>query len=138
MDINLLLLKKDGSFKKVPVSSDITVLGRRKVCDLRIPIDSVSRKHCRLVKEKDAIKIRDLNSRNGTIVNGRTVEETPVKPGDKLTLGPLTFVVQVNGKPENVGPLKPEPPKADLDADDTSLTGDSLFAAVQDSQPPEK
>lgn len=134
MDINLLLLKKDGSFKKVPVTSDITVLGRRKACDLRIPIDSISRKHCRLVKENDIIKVRDLNSRNGTIINGRTIEEMPVKQGDILTLGPLTFVLQINGHPEKPKPKEPEPQITTPEAEDTSISNDALFADFPDSE----
>lgn len=100
MDVNLLLLKKDGSFKTVSMPSSVTVLGRRKDCDLRIPLDSISRRHCRLTNQKDILKIRDLNSRNGTFLNGQMVEETNVSPGDKLSLGPITFVFQLNGKPD--------------------------------------
>lgn len=130
MDVNLLLLKRDGSFKTIPMPSSVTVMGRRKDCDLRIPLDAVSRRHCRLFTEKDLLKIRDLNSRNGTIVNGQTVEETLVKPGDKLTVGPLTFVMQVNGKPDKFDAVDTEPPKAgDTDLD---IQDDELFADFSD------
>jgi len=130
MDINLLLLKKDGTFKAIPMPSSVTVMGRRRDCDLRIPLDSVSRRHCRLFTEKDALKIRDLNSRNGTIINGQTVEETLLKPGDKLTVGPVTFVMQVNGKPEKLASGGKESPKTgDRDAD---FTDDELFAEFSD------
>jgi len=130
MDINLLLLKKDGSFKAIPMPSSVTVMGRRRDCDLRIPLDSVSRRHCRLFTEKDVLKIRDLNSRNGTIINGQTIEETHIKPGDKLTVGPVTFVMQVNGKPEKLASGGKEPPKTnDTNAD---FTDDELFAEFSD------
>jgi pSer/pThr/pTyr-binding forkhead associated (FHA) protein len=126
MDINLLLLKKDGTYKAIPMPSSVTVMGRRRDCDLRIPLDSVSRRHCRLFTEKNTLKIRDLNSRNGTIINGQTVEETLLKPGDKLTVGPVTFVMQVNGEPEKLesggkGTLK-------TDDSNTDFTDDELFA----------
>jgi pSer/pThr/pTyr-binding forkhead associated (FHA) protein len=130
MDINLLLLKKDGTYKAIPMPSSVTVMGRRRDCDLRIPLDSVSRRHCRLFTEKNTLKIRDLNSRNGTIINGQTVEETLLKPGDKLTVGPVTFVMQVNGKPE-----KPESDGKDvLKTNDTNadFTDDELFAEFSD------
>jgi pSer/pThr/pTyr-binding forkhead associated (FHA) protein len=130
MDINLLLLKKDGSFKSIHMPSSVTVMGRRRDCDLRIPLDSVSRRHCRLFMEKDALKIRDLNSRNGTIINGQTVEETLLKPGDKLTVGPVTFVMQVNGKPEKPASES----KESIKTDDTKadFTDDELFAEFSD------
>jgi pSer/pThr/pTyr-binding forkhead associated (FHA) protein len=130
MDVNLLLLKRDGTFKAIPMPSSVTVMGRRKDCDLRIPLDAVSRRHCRLFAEKDTLKIRDLNSRNGTIVNGQAVEETLVKPGDKLTVGPLTFVMQVNGKPDKLDAVDTKPPKAgDTDLD---IPDDELFAEFSD------
>jgi pSer/pThr/pTyr-binding forkhead associated (FHA) protein len=130
MDINLLLLKKDGSFKSIPMPSSVTVMGRRKDCDLRIPLDSVSRRHCRLFMEKNALKIRDLNSRNGTIINGQTIEETLLKPGDKLTVGPVTFVMQVNGKPEKPTSGSKESIKTDNTKPD--FNDDELFAEFSD------
>ena len=130
MDINLLLLKKDGTYKAIPMPSSVTVMGRRRDCDLRIPLDSVSRRHCRLFTEKDTLKIRDLNSRNGTIINGQTIEETLLKPGDKLTVGPVTFVMQVNGEPEKLTSDGKDLPKtSDTNAD---FTDDELFAEFSD------
>jgi pSer/pThr/pTyr-binding forkhead associated (FHA) protein len=117
MDVNLLLKRKDGSFKSIAMPSPVTIIGRRKDCDLRIPLEVVSRRHCRLFTEADTLKVRDLNSRNGTIVNGQTVEETDVKPGDRLTVGPLTFILQVNGKPDKLDAAEAEA----LGAEDTDL-----------------
>jgi pSer/pThr/pTyr-binding forkhead associated (FHA) protein len=131
MDINLLLLKGDGSCKTIPVPNSVAVVGRRRDCDLRVPLDGVSRRHCRIFTHEDAIKIRDLNSRNGTIVNGQTVEETDVKPGDKVTLGPVTFVMQVNGKPEKIENAK----QTVSSKDDTDIPADELFAEFSDIEP---
>ncbi len=128
MDINFLLLKGDGSCKTIPMPSSVAVVGRRRDCDLRIPLDEVSRRHCRIFTHEDTVKIRDLNSRNGTIVNGQNVEETDVNPGDKITLGPVTFVMQVNGKPEKIGSSQ----ELQLSKDDTDIPDDELFADVSD------
>lgn len=128
MDINLLLLKGDGSCKTIPMPSSVAVVGRRRDCDLRIPLDEVSRRHCRIFTHEDTVKIRDLNSRNGTIVNGQNVEETDVNPGDKITLGPVTFVMQVNGKPEKIGSSQ----ELQLSKDDTDIPDDEFFADVSD------
>jgi len=134
MDINLLLLKKDGSFKTIPLPSSVTVMGRRRDCDLRIPLEAVSRRHCRLFTEKDILKIRDLNSRNGTIVNGQTVEESLVKPGDKLTVGPLTFVMQVNGKPDKIDVVDTEPADTGIEAQDDELFAEFSDIELEDEQ----
>lgn len=102
MDVNLVLLKKDGSQKAFTLPSSVTVIGRRSNCDLHIPITSVSRKHCQLNQDQGVMKIRDLGSRNGTYVNGKRVEETVIKAGDQMKVGPLTFVFQIDGQPKDI------------------------------------
>jgi len=102
MDVNLVLLKKDGSQKPFTLPSSVTVIGRRSNCDLHIPITSVSRRHCQLNKDQGVMKIRDLGSRNGTYVNGKRVEETVIKAGDQMKVGPLTFVFQIDGQPKDI------------------------------------
>lgn len=104
MDVTLVLFKKNGSQKTFPLSSNVTVIGRRQDCDLCIPLKSVSRKHCQLSSNSDALKIRDLDSHNGTYLNSKRVEEAAVKAGDYIRIGPLTFLIQVDGKPEKIVP----------------------------------
>jgi len=107
MDINLVLFKKNGSHKAFPLTSDVTVIGRRHECDLYVPLPTVSRKHCQLSVNDQTLEIRDLNSTCGTFVNGRKVDgQTTLKAGDYIRIGPLTFLCQVNGKPEKITPPK--------------------------------
>jgi pSer/pThr/pTyr-binding forkhead associated (FHA) protein len=77
----------------------MTVIGRREDCDLRIPLSDVSRKHCRLILEGENIKVEDLGSSNGTYRNGERVQQTEIVPGDTLQIGPVIFVLQVDGYP---------------------------------------
>jgi pSer/pThr/pTyr-binding forkhead associated (FHA) protein len=130
MDVNLLLLKKDGAFKAIPMPSDVTIIGRRRDCDLRVEVDAVSRRHCRLFKDNNILKVRDLDSRNGTVINGQAVEETDVKPGDKLTIGSVTFVIQVDGKPDKFDVMDEDEKRTD--SADTDISEDELFADVGD------
>lgn len=106
MHANLVLFKKDGTQKPFLLSSNITVIGRRRGCDLCIPLKLVSRRHCKLSKEGDNVKIRDLNSRNGTFLNGKRIQEADIKAGDYIGVGSLMFMLQVNGKPEEIAPPK--------------------------------
>jgi pSer/pThr/pTyr-binding forkhead associated (FHA) protein len=111
MDVNLVLLKRDGVQKTFAVSDDVTVLGRRHDCALRIPVPTVSRHHCRLSRNGQALKILDLDSKSGTFVNGKRISgETPFRAGDYLRIGPVTFVCQVDGKPEQITPPEEPPP----------------------------
>lgn len=108
MDVNLVLVKKDGSQKNFPLQGGVTVIGRRHDCDLRIAVMSVSRKHCQLSCGDGALKIRDLGSRNGTILNGEPVDEAVVQAGDSIEVGPLKFICQIDGKPEDIAKGPPE------------------------------
>jgi pSer/pThr/pTyr-binding forkhead associated (FHA) protein len=102
MNVNLCLLKKDGTRKLLPLPSTVTTIGRRRDCDMRIPLPSVSRRHCELYMEKGRLMVRDLGSRNGTFLNGGRVDETAINAGDALQIGELSFVVQIDGAPENL------------------------------------
>ena len=103
MDVNLILFKKDGSQKTFTLPNSATVIGRRHDCDLQIPLKPVSRRHCQITLNKDTLKIRDLDSRNGTHLNGKRInEEAAVKAGDYLTIGPLTFLFQIDGQPKDI------------------------------------
>ena len=102
MDINLVLLKKNGSHKFFPLPSSVTVIGRRHSCDLCIPLMSVSRRHCQLNYDDGVLKIRDLGSRNGTYLNGKRIDEAVIQAGDSIKIGPLTFVLQIDGQPQTI------------------------------------
>ena len=54
---------------------------------------SVSRKHCLLRREEDGrFQIRDLDSRNGTLVNGLVVKEQWLRHGDEIATGDSVFL----------------------------------------------
>jgi pSer/pThr/pTyr-binding forkhead associated (FHA) protein len=70
------------------------VIGRAKGCDVRIPSAEVSREHCVLRFEDGFLSVEDLDSFNGTMLNGRRITGTErVCPGDQLRVGPVTFEV---------------------------------------------
>ena len=70
------------------------VIGRGEECQLRAGSDMVSRRHCELVVADSYAAVRDLGSKNGTLVNGEQITgEVQLKTGDKLKVGPLEFVV---------------------------------------------
>ena len=93
------MFRSDGERRSFSIARDMTVIGRREDCDLRIPLGEVSRKHCRLVRDGDTLKLEDLGSSNGTFLNGSTVQEALLSPGDTIQVGPVVFVVQIDGEP---------------------------------------
>ncbi len=102
MDINLVLFKKNRTRKSFKLPSSVTIIGRRQECDLCIPLMIVSRRHCEIYESEGNLNIRDMGSRNGTYVNGQQVEEAQLNPGDTIGVGPLKFIVQINGKPDQL------------------------------------
>ncbi|HKD38636.1 MAG TPA: FHA domain-containing protein, partial [Pirellulales bacterium] len=64
-----------------------TQVGREKFCDLVIPIRSISRQHARIVRDGEAFYVEDLNSLNGTYVNGQRIgRRTRLKDQDRIRL----------------------------------------------------
>lgn len=133
MDVNLVLLKKNGSRRILPLPSSVTVIGRRSNCDLHIPLIAVSRRHCQLSRDGGVLKIRDLGSRNGTYLNGKRIDEAAIQPGDHIKVGPLTFVFQIDGQPENVNMLRPggrQAPQEGTSTEKSTAEGSDSFAEL--------
>jgi len=141
MKANLVLLKNDGSHKAFPLPSNVTVVGRRHDCDLRIPLPTISRRHFEVSQNTESLKIRDLDSTAGTFVNGKRVNgDTAVKAGDYIRVGPVTFVCQIDGRPEKIAPppakapSKPAKPPAQAAKKDAPTDGlDDSFADLDAS-----
>ena len=68
------------------------IVGRHRSCDVVITDDTVSGRHCQITETPDGHVIEDLGSSNGTFVNGKRVETTSLKSGDRITLGAASFV----------------------------------------------
>jgi len=68
-------------------------IGRDPSNLLSISDPSLSRRHCALSRDGDGYKIRDLDSRNGTSVNGVTVKEAQLRHGDQIAVGDSIFLL---------------------------------------------
>jgi predicted component of type VI protein secretion system len=99
MQVVLAMFRSDGDRRSFSLHKDLTVVGRREDCDLRIPLGEISRKHCRLIKDGDTLRVEDLGSSNGTYHNGERVQEAVVQAGDTVQVGSIAFVVQIDGVP---------------------------------------
>jgi len=75
---------------------DSKVIGRSSRADITLQEASVSRQHCRVWVAGGAVFVNDLNSKNGTSVNGRRISgATTLGDGDSMELGTCTLVVRV-------------------------------------------
>jgi two-component system, cell cycle sensor histidine kinase and response regulator CckA len=66
---------------------DELLIGRSSRCDIVLHVDPVSRRHARVTREAGGYLIEDLNSRNGTFVNGQRIERRRLVVGDRITVG---------------------------------------------------
>lgn len=101
MQVNLVFLKQDGTISSFSLPSTVTLIGRRQECDFCIPLSIVSRRHCEINMDRGKITVRDMQSKNGTYLNDQLIEEAEAKAGDVLKIGPVEFVFQIDGVPDN-------------------------------------
>jgi diguanylate cyclase (GGDEF)-like protein len=74
------------------VTGDSLILGRAGGADVRLVDEGISRFHCRIRAEGPVLLVEDLQSRNGTFLNGRRVEQGQLADGDKIQLGRTTVL----------------------------------------------
>jgi pSer/pThr/pTyr-binding forkhead associated (FHA) protein len=95
MDVRLVLDKGNTKQQTWSLHRKETVVGRRRDCDLRILSAEVSRRHCLLSIDDGYVKVEDFDSSNGTFINGKLVVGKQIlRPGDRLEIGPLEFIVE--------------------------------------------
>lgn len=86
----LTILRPDGREIEQTFANDETIVGRHEKADLRLVDSMVSRNHCMIFSEGQRFLVKDLESRNGTWVNGRRIKNRRrVKRGDVIQVGPF-------------------------------------------------
>ena len=145
MDVKLVMFRPNGQRKDFPLVNPVTVIGRGENCDLRVPLVSVSRRHCELRVQGQSLKVRDLASSNGTYVNNGRVTEVDLRAGDRLAVGPIVFTLQVDGRPEEIKPVKTKgqklaeagkAPEVEVDADIVAQPGACALADAEEEVDP--
>ena len=88
--------RHDG--KLIPLEVDRKFLiGREQDCHLRPNSESVSRHHCCFTLDAFCLRVRDLGSTNGTLVNGEPITgQLQLNQGDRVAVGPLEFEVMLS------------------------------------------
>ncbi len=101
MNVELIVSQRGGRTKRLRLHHEITVVGRRRDCNLCIPSSEVSRRHCLLHFHDGFLTVEDLKSINGTFLNDQQiVDKSVVYPGDRIGIGPVHFTVKYELTPE--------------------------------------
>lgn len=62
------------------------IIGREESCDVQLQVDGVSKKHLSIKVNDDTCYLEDLNSSNGTFLNGKGIKSATAQDGDKIAL----------------------------------------------------
>ncbi len=92
MEVTLVVLEGAAGDRQLTVGLPV-VLGRSRAVGLRLRDPTISRRHCEVFEVDGLAMVRDLGSLNGTRVDGRRIEQSPIRPGQRLSLGAVTFRV---------------------------------------------
>jgi len=78
----------DGAQHELELGEQAVTIGRSTEADVVIEDDRLSRRHCEIRQEEDQFYIQDLESKNGTYLNGERIESsTRLLPGDRVRIG---------------------------------------------------
>ena len=96
MRAKLTIARGSNKGKEFEITGSQFVIGRAAGCNLRPQSDAISRQHCAVFNKGDRVTIKDLGSRNGTVLNGEKLSrEEELRTGDELVVGPLHFTVVI-------------------------------------------
>ncbi len=104
MKVQLVVVRGKPEGKVIPLVGPTFKIGRGETCHLRPNSEQVSREHAEFTLIGETISVRDLGSRNGTLVNGKalTSDSCRLKDQDLVQVGPLTFAVTILDAPAAV------------------------------------
>ena len=88
------LIPLDGG-SAIEIVKDITVIGRKDFCDVKLDDPSVSKVHLLIAKTDGLLLFRDMGSTNGTKVNGQRVIRGALLPNDRLQIAAVKYQVQL-------------------------------------------
>jgi predicted component of type VI protein secretion system len=130
MKVQLVVVRGKPEGKVIPLVGPSFKIGRGETCHLRPNSEQVSREHAEFSISLDSVIVRDLGSRNGTLVNGKALtDECRLKDQDLVQVGPLTFAVGISDVPAPAAKAvaaKPVAAAAQPKASPDDVSGDEI------------
>jgi predicted component of type VI protein secretion system len=103
MDVILKVIEGAKNGAKVALKKPEFIIGRSQTCHLCAGSSAISRQHCAILRHENRVTIKDLGSRNGTLVNGEKIGgEVELASGDEISVGPLKFMITISTGLANV------------------------------------
>jgi pSer/pThr/pTyr-binding forkhead associated (FHA) protein len=112
--------------KELPILVPQFLIGRDPQCNLRPASSMISKRHCAILVKNNEVFLHDFDSTNGTFLNDQPIKgEVPLKNGDVLKVGALSFKVVIDATAP--APKRPTPPPKPRTAD---IMDDDAAAAL--------
>jgi adenylate cyclase len=125
-----------GGGAPILLSKTTLVVGRKPDCDITVPCQTVSSRHCELQFSDGAWTVRDLGSKNGTMVNNVRCEKQRVSPNDLLAFGKQRYLISYVGQPSSMAGEAPGAqravPPGEVDAEALAM---QVFGPYPDPAP---
>lgn len=84
-------IKSASLSKDVTLSNDKIIVGRSSSATVKIEDELLSRQHCAIYLKSGVATVRDLGSKNGTLLNNNTIDEVHFYLGDVISIGDTTI-----------------------------------------------
>ncbi len=101
------MLSPRGGGEDIPLAKERILIGRAENCDIVLRFPNVSSQHCRMSLEQGYWFLKDLDSRNGTKVNGFRITRKRLDPGSIVSIAKHEFKIMYD--PEKLGAMGPPP-----------------------------
>ncbi len=107
--IKLVIQLYDGRQEILPLGEAEIFIGRNDPASgienqVNLPDSTVSRRHAKIIFDDYTFYLEDLQSVNGTLVNGKAITKTKLTPGDRISMGRNTIVFESEGT-RTINPL---------------------------------
>lgn len=102
-----------GGGDPIPLLKKELLVGRRESCDICLRFANVSAHHCQMSCKGGYWYVQDLNSRNGTKINGKRITQKRIDPGDTISVAKHKY--RFSYSPAELGAVGPPPPEENDD-----------------------
>lgn len=110
------------------------LIGRGGDCQVLLENAGVSRHHAKLVREGDKVKVVDLQSGNGTFVNGKQISEVLLGSAETLRIGKFSLYVSLSPEAPDASQPPPSPGLSDAGSGTVFLRPDERAKILQQAQ----